>query len=1174
MLFKDVASFKHKGDPVYRKGVWVGKSSWSDSHICLTRSGAVEARSIRRLPEQFDGQMLVHCRGLPWQYSVQGILMKTKFAAKQRVADMAEDAVGDEQVEKEAKTVGEQVAVGMYGHAFGPTTPGFLAEGQAKTPAGTPAPPTPGNKPRGNKTPGTKTPMIVPVPATPAAAPPPAAAVPVRSSESSSKALDPRSLHRLPLGEVDESPKRKIVRLPIPEAMRGEPAGNFPPGAHEASPKGQRMEEVVGSLAPVTPPLLGKREYSLPWDKEDDEKRRMSPKRRVRSIQEEFPGGDEMIAEEALQHQLNAVSDEEEEIDTNKGKTPVIDDEELARLDAEACKHEEARLEAMGVLEKMKDDEEAEEGSYVLISKMVITWKHRDEQGGWFRRARLVGRQFKWSVFTEDAFAPTSASVVVRMLLQLQMRTGLALYTLDVKDAFLLMDQPEDERAMIVTENAQYKLRMNLPGQRNAAAQWFKGFCKVAKEYGLVQDVMQPTMMKMVQDDDNPDDGRLYLTIHVDDLLLVGNEKVAEGFIKFMEDKGWKTEKRGPLRSGSFSYLKRQMEIIEKGITIRPDQQHIKDLAKLTKVDQKKFRSTPGDGNFNKLSKEDEPMNPEDITKYRSAVGKLLYIAPDRPDIQYVAQGLASLMSCSTKKGWRAMQHVSSYLLGTMNEGILFEHGAKGRCVLNTDDNIYEWNIDQENKSILEVICDADYAGQRDSRKSVSSVQIFLNGCLVESYVRSQRSIALPSGESEYVAMVGGCSEGIFIRHCWKFLTNEGADMVCRSDSSAARALAGRIGVGRTRHIAAGLLWLQQRVNSKEVRITGIPTAVNTSDIVTKILSKARMNGLKYLIKMIDGDDEKIGKAQYDEIKLKEELKKNTIKMAKAMGANAKVALVIALSLLQGGQGTEVQEAEEESQPDESWWVRPLVTMLCLSMIGALSLARLAVDGIRAWLNGRRTYEEDIEEKQDEWQQHSQAGEPHVRSEEMVTPPQGESWQEEDQEKVNMQWQIVRLEVVVAEQEEKIEEIKKDRDFQHREVVRMYNMCNDLRFELENLKEERARTTMKMTGSSGTEDDHVAEMEKMAEDCARAWEAVELWKKKAKEVMIQANEVVREKLGSVRFTLERKEWWVTRTGGCYHTHDCSHLSRTSNVKTIKPCAQCIPAAIGGVSNLSGIPVNP
>ena len=28
VLFKDVTSFKHKGEPVYRRGVWVGKSSW------------------------------------------------------------------------------------------------------------------------------------------------------------------------------------------------------------------------------------------------------------------------------------------------------------------------------------------------------------------------------------------------------------------------------------------------------------------------------------------------------------------------------------------------------------------------------------------------------------------------------------------------------------------------------------------------------------------------------------------------------------------------------------------------------------------------------------------------------------------------------------------------------------------------------------------------------------------------------------------------------------------------------------------------------------------------------------------------------------------------------------------------------------------------------------------
>ena len=54
------------------------------------------------------------------------------------------------------------------------------------------------------------------------------------------------------------------------------------------------------------------------------------------------------------------------------------------------------------------------------------------------------------------------------------------------------------------------------------------------------------------------------------------------------------------------------------------------------------------------------------------------------------------------------------------------------------------------------------------------------------------------------------------------------------------------------------------------------------------------MSGLKYLIKMVNGDDEKIGYAEYQEIKMKEDLKKNTGKLAKTLGANA---VVIALSL-------------------------------------------------------------------------------------------------------------------------------------------------------------------------------------------------------------------------------------------------------------------------------------
>ena len=43
-----------------------------------------------------------------------------------------------------------------------------------------------------------------------------------------------------------------------------------------------------------------------------------------------------MIGEEVLQHQFNAVSDDEGEMEASKGKPPVVDEEELAKLDAEA----------------------------------------------------------------------------------------------------------------------------------------------------------------------------------------------------------------------------------------------------------------------------------------------------------------------------------------------------------------------------------------------------------------------------------------------------------------------------------------------------------------------------------------------------------------------------------------------------------------------------------------------------------------------------------------------------------------------------------------------------------------------------------------------------------------------------------------------------------------------
>ena len=93
------------------------------------------------------------------------------------------------------------------------------------------------------------------------------------------------------------------------------------------------------------------------------------------------------------------------------------------------------------------------------LREFVLTWKHRLEQGRWFRRARLVARQFKSSINIEQTFAPTSMLVVPKMLIHLLLNV-----TLDIKDAFLMADQPKEEKAYVDVDGVIYRLVKCPPG--------------------------------------------------------------------------------------------------------------------------------------------------------------------------------------------------------------------------------------------------------------------------------------------------------------------------------------------------------------------------------------------------------------------------------------------------------------------------------------------------------------------------------------------------------------------------------------------------------------------------------------------------------------------------------------------------------------------------------------
>ena len=365
----------------------------------------------------------------------------------------------------------------------------------------------------------------------------------------------------------------------------------------------------------------------------------------------------DMVPEETNEElQRNEAEDEE---------PPITTDEHLKMLDQEAKKNEVDRMVSIPVMEEVNAEEVKDKGGYLISTKFVYCWKHRIERGGWFRRARLVARQFKSSVDMEQTFAPTSMLVIPKMLINLMLNVfkHFTAMTLDIKDAFLMAAQPEEEKAYVEVDDKVYRLIRCLPGQRTAASQWFQLFTGAAKEFGMEQDVMQPTLLMIHK--------VIYITVHVDDVFMVGDEGALKQFVDFLKmKKRWSIEEKGPFLMGErFSYLKRDFTLYRSWCDIRCDYKQYESLSKEMDLFKKAYRKTPLEQNHSKRD-ESEELQGAEITRYRSVVGRLMYLAGERPDAQFAIQNLARFMARPTKQAWNKAWHVCSYLQGTEGYGV------------------------------------------------------------------------------------------------------------------------------------------------------------------------------------------------------------------------------------------------------------------------------------------------------------------------------------------------------------------------------------------------------------------------------------------------------------------------------------------------------------------------
>ena len=142
----------------------------------------------------------------------------------------------------------------------------------------------------------------------------------------------------------------------------------------------------------------------------------------------------------------------------------------------------------------------------------------------------------------------------------------------------------------------------------------------------------------------------------------------------------------------------------------------------------------------------------------------------------------------------------------------------------------YEW---QGEVKYIDGYGDSDWAGCKQSGKSTSGGIIMIGTHVIKSWSRSQKTVALSSGEAELTAMVKVTCESLGIAA----LLGDWGDpksITVFADSNAALGVVRRKGAGRLRHVKVGMLWIQDLREDEAVLFKKVEGVKNPADLMTK----------------------------------------------------------------------------------------------------------------------------------------------------------------------------------------------------------------------------------------------------------------------------------------------------------------------------------------------------
>jgi len=445
----------------------------------------------------------------------------------------------------------------------------------------------------------------------------------------------------------------------------------------------------------------------------------------------------------------------------------------------------------------------------------------RDAKGNIERyKARLVAKGFmqREGVDFTNVFAPVSKHSTLRALLALVAEEGMHLHQLDVKTAFLNGKLEED---LYMVQPPGYRrggpsmvchLRKALYGLRQAPRAWYTTLRGKLEALGFKASDADASLFVL-----DKGEHKVFMLVYVDDILVACKCGQAVRDVKQLVGSLFDVRDLGEARFFLGMEITRDWE---KGSIKLSQHKAVADIIMRFGMGEAKLSSTPM-STATRLSKGgSKPL--DETTAFMEMVGCLLYLAScTRPDIAQSVGALSRYMSCPTQQHWSTAKGVVRYLAGTIDYGIHFTKGA----------------------GALSGYCDADYAGDVDTRRSTTGYVFVLNGGAVSWSSKLQPTVAVSTAEAEYMAAASAVKEALWLR---KLVCDFGISIeepvVIHSDNQAAlKLLTNPIVSARSKHIDVLHHFARDRVARQEVVFAYSHTSEMVADCFTKAVPKPKL---------------------------------------------------------------------------------------------------------------------------------------------------------------------------------------------------------------------------------------------------------------------------------------------------------------------------------------------